>query len=79
MNHLPPRGHAVLPLTARQAEMLRLIAVFRDVTGEFPSQRYLARRLGVDLTVIQARLRGAYMRGWLATPTPDGLRCLHVG
>lgn len=78
MTLLPPRG-AVLPLTARQAETLRLIAAFRAATGEFPSQRYLARRLAVDLTVIQARLLGLYRRGWLESPTPAGLRCTHVG
>jgi hypothetical protein len=74
---IPPRD-AVLPLTARQAETLRVIAAFREATGEFPSQRYLARRLCVDLTVIQARLMGLYRRGWLETPTPAGLRCTHV-
>ena len=78
MTLLPPR-HAVLPLTARQAETLRVIAAFREATGEFPSQRYLARRLSVDLTVIQARLLGLYRRGWLESPTPGGLRCTHVG
>jgi hypothetical protein len=77
MNHLPPCDHAVLPPTARQSETLRVIAAFRDATGEFPSQRYLARRLNVDLAVIQARLLGLYRRGWLTTPTPAGLRCTH--
>ncbi len=78
MSVLPPRGHTVLPFTARQGETLRAIASFRNSTGVFPSQRYLAWRLNVNLAVIQARLLGLYRRGWLKSPTPDGLRCTHL-
>ena len=78
MSFAPPHCHGLVPPTARQAETLRVIAEFRAATGEFPSQRYLARRLNVALSVIQARLVALWQRGWLATPTPAGLRCTHL-
>lgn len=71
-----PAAHG-LPLTARQAETLRVIVAFWRATGEAPSQRYLARRLCVDLKTIQERLHSLYRRGWLISPSPGGCRCLH--
>ena len=70
--------HGTAPLSPRQAEVLRVIARFYEATGEHPSERYLSRRLGLHLTVIQGHLAVLYRKGWLATPTPAGLRCTHV-
>jgi SOS-response transcriptional repressor LexA len=70
-------GQAVGPLTVRQREILRVIVRYREVVGEPPSERYLARRLGLHLTTIQGHLAALYRRGWLASPSPGGVRCLH--
>lgn len=69
--------HGTAPLSPRQAEVLRVICRFYEATGEPPSERYLSRRLGVHLTVVQGHLAVLYRKGWLATPTPAGLRCTH--
>ena len=73
-----PAEHGTAPLSPRQAEVLRVIARFYEATGEHPSERYLARRLGLHLTVIQGHLAVLYRKGWLETPTPAGLRCTHA-
>ena len=70
-------GQVSRPLTVRQREILRVIVKYRDVVGEPPPERYLARRFGLHLTTIQGHLDALYRRGWLATPSPSGLRCLH--
>lgn len=70
--------HVVAPLTARQRDVLRVIIAFREATGEAPSVRYIARRLSLHHSVVEEHLRGAFLRGWLLSPTPSGLRCLHL-
>ena len=73
-----PAEHGTAPLSPRQAEVLRVIVRFYEATGEHPSERYLSRRLGVHLTVIQGHVAALFKKGYLATPTPGGLRCLHI-
>lgn len=70
--------HVLQPLTPRQRDVLRLIARFWEATGEAPSQRFVARRLGLHLTTVQAHLEALHVKGWLKDPTPGGLRCTHV-
>lgn len=67
----------VAPLTERQREVLRVIAQVYAAIGEPPSVRYLARRLGVHHSVVEDHLAVLCRKGWLATPTPAGLRCTH--
>ncbi len=69
--------HAVVPLSPRQRDVIRIIIRFREATGETPSERYLARRLGIRLSVVQGHLAMLYRKGWLVSPTPAGLQCLH--
>lgn len=70
---MPPR-----PPAARQREVLRLIARYRRAAGEAPSVCWLARRLGVHHATIQEHLLALYEKGWLQSPSPEGLRCTHV-
>lgn len=74
----PGAVHAVAPLSPRQLETLRLIARFLEATGETPSERYLARRMNVHLTVVQGHLAMLFRKGWLSSPTPAGIRCPHA-
>lgn len=37
--------------------------------------RCIARRLDVSLQAVQDHLAALQRKGWLDTPTPDGLRC----
>jgi Mn-dependent DtxR family transcriptional regulator len=60
------------PLTPTQRELYDLIIALREHRGEFPSQRYLAQFLNVNLKTIQERLVVLYRRGWLKSPTPGG-------
>lgn len=69
--------HAVRPMTRRQRDVYALLVQFRRATGESPSVAYLARRLRLHHSVVQQHLDGLFRRGWLLSPTPDGLRCLH--
>jgi Mn-dependent DtxR family transcriptional regulator len=70
--------HEVPDLSPRQREVLRVIIAFRRDTGEFPSVEYLSRRLEVHHSSVQGHLAALYRKGWLRTPTPAGLRCLHL-
>ena len=78
MSPLPPRGHRVVPMSGRQRDVYVLLCRFHEAAGEAPSERWLARRLNVHLSTVQALLLGLYRRGWLKTPTPDGLLCTHL-
>lgn len=71
-------GHEAKSLAARQRQVLVVIARYWQATGEYPSQRYLARRLSLHLSTVQDHLDALYRKGWLSTPTPAGLRCSHV-
>jgi len=77
MSLLPPREHATLPLTTRQRAILDYIAAVQQVQGRPPSARVVAWRFGLTLSTVQQYLLAAYRRGWLKTPTTDGLYCLH--
>lgn len=65
----------VEPLSARQWAVLKVILSVTDATGEAPSMRTLARTLDVSLHTIQDHLGALHRKGWLVTPSPDGLRC----
>jgi SOS-response transcriptional repressor LexA len=70
--------HRALPLTARQREVLLVLIRFREATGEAPSVMYVARRLALSRAAIREHLVALARKGWLMTPMPTGLRCLHV-
>lgn len=72
------RGHVCAKLSTQERDALRIIARVYDVLGEPPSQRAVARRLGVSLSRVQQILVDLYRKGWLLTPDPGGLRCIHV-
>jgi SOS-response transcriptional repressor LexA len=61
----------------KQREVLRLIVRVTVALGEPPSQRSIARRLGINLFALQHHLEALYQKGWLKNPTPGGLRCTH--
>lgn len=77
MSLLPPRGHRTLPLTKRQAAILVYIAAVVRVQGRAPSERMIAFRFGLNRTTVREHLLACYRRGWLRTPSPDGLWCTH--
>lgn len=60
------------PLTAAQREFYELIVALYEHRGDYPSQRYLAQFLNVNLKTVQERLGVLWRRGWLETPTPQG-------
>jgi DNA-binding FadR family transcriptional regulator len=61
------------PLSHGQRRVLRLIQQYRDATGEFPTVRFLARRLQVHHETVRESLAASHRKGWLATPSPAGL------
>jgi SOS-response transcriptional repressor LexA len=65
-------------LTERQREILNAVKVAYAALGEPPSVRSLARRFEMDHRAVQEHLEALYRKGWLETPSPAGLRCLHV-
>lgn len=65
----------VEPLSARQWAVLKVILSVTDATGEAPSMRALSRTLNVSLHTIQDHLGALHRKGWLVTPSPDGMRC----
>jgi Mn-dependent DtxR family transcriptional regulator len=69
-------ANVVKPLTSRQRDVLRVIVRFTESTGEAPSARYVARRLGLHLTTVQEHLQAMHEKGWLSSPSPAGIRCL---
>jgi DNA-binding NarL/FixJ family response regulator len=70
--------HVVQPLTARQREVLRVIARYWSSYGEAPAALFIARRLGLHHSTVQEHLRVLHEKGWLTSPVPSGLRCPHV-
>ena len=66
------------PLTTAQRELYDLILAVYEHRGEYPSQRYLAQLLNVNLKTVQDRLVVLWRRGWLESPSPGGLRCTHA-
>lgn len=77
MSLLPPRGHATLPLTPRQRTILSYIAAVQKVQGRPPSARVVAWRFNLRLQAVQDHLQALHRKGWLRTPTTDGLFCSH--
>jgi SOS-response transcriptional repressor LexA len=77
MRLLPPREHATLPLTKRQRAILSYITAVHRAQGRAPSARVIAWRFHVSLQTVQDHLQALYRKGWLRTPTPDGLFCDH--
>lgn len=71
-------GHVVAPLAARQRDVLRLIQRHFETTGEPPTVEYLARRLSLHRKTVQEHLDALFLKGWLRSPSPAGLRCTHV-
>lgn len=67
-----------LPLTAKQREVLRLIARHHAEQGRPPSLRLVAGKLGLHFTTVQEHLLAIYRKGWLTTPTTGGLPCPHL-
>ncbi len=67
----------VLPMTAKQREVLRLIVRVHLALGEPPSERYIARRLGIDNKTLRGHLAALHSKGWLSRSNPGGAYCLH--
>ena len=65
----------VEPLAERQRAVMRVIATYHEATTEYPSARYVARRLGVSLATVQEHLRALCRKGWLKVPAPYAVRC----
>lgn len=63
------------PLSRRQWEVLRVILGVTNATGEAPTIRAIARSLEMHHSTVQAHLDALHRKGWLATPSPDGMRC----
>ena len=78
MGHLPPGDHRVLPLTEKQGRILRYIQAVTEKQGEPPSARCISRHFDVGLETIRDHLTALYRKGWLATPSPAGVRCTHL-
>jgi DNA-binding transcriptional regulator YhcF (GntR family) len=66
------------PLSPRQRDVLRLIQRVMAHDDRPPSVRYLAMRLGVHHSVIEEHLWALYRKGWLKSPTPEGIYCTHA-
>lgn len=71
------QGFVVQPLSARQRSVLLFVQRFYAATGEHCSVYYLARRLGLSRASVRVHLHDLWRKGWLLSPTPDGLRCAH--
>lgn len=65
-----PAGPGRQPITDRQRELYNLIEKVCDLTGEPPTERFLARRIGVHHSTVQWHLHALHRKGWLRTPTP---------
>jgi SOS-response transcriptional repressor LexA len=63
------------PLSRRQWEVLRVILAVIKATGEPPSIRSLARSLDVCHHTVQVHLEALHRKGFLSSPSPDGMRC----
>jgi len=70
--------HHAAPLTARQRDVLLVLIRFREATGEPPSVLYVARRLTLSRAAVREHIVALHRKGWLETPAPGGLRCLHM-
>ncbi len=70
--------HPRAPLSPRQRDVLWLIVRIFEVAGEAPSERCIARKLGMTHRAVQDHLAMLYRKGWLHSPSPAGIRCLHV-
>jgi hypothetical protein len=70
-------GHVVRPMSARQRDVMRFIVRYYVLVGEPPPMRCISRRMGIRLSAVQQHLLALHEKGWLTTPTPDGLRCVH--
>lgn len=68
---------AVLALTPRQRDVLRVLTQYTAAVGEAPPLRYVARRLGLHHSRVAEHLRELHRKGWLRSPTTDGLHCTH--
>jgi hypothetical protein len=73
----PSSDHGFELLTPAQRQIVRYIRAVWEVQGRPPTERCIAERLGVHLSTVQGHLQGAYRRGYLKSPSPWGLRCLH--
>lgn len=62
---------------AQQRRLLEAMSRAADV-GCTMSEREAARRLGVSRARIRQLLQALHARGWLRSPTTDGLHCHHV-
>jgi len=72
------RGVSVMPLTARQRDVLAIIVKFYEATAEPPSVLYVARRLSLSRAAVREHLEALYRKGWLRIPAPSGIQCFHV-
>ncbi len=68
----------IRPLTARQRDVLREIVRYFRAIGEAPSQRFVARRLGISQQRVLEHLNALHDKGWLTSPSTSGLRCAHT-
>jgi Mn-dependent DtxR family transcriptional regulator len=68
---------AVRPLADRQRDVLNTIVRFFVHTGEHPSVCYVARRLGIHHKTVQQHIEALYRKGYLSSPSPQGMRCPH--
>ena len=65
----------IQPLSRRQWAVLRVILDVANTTGEAPSVRLIARSLSMHHSTVQDHLEALHRKGWLCTPSPDGMRC----
>ncbi len=79
----PPAERSAAPLSPRQRELLRYIRDVWRVQGRPPTERciveyFTAVGRPMCLRTVQEHLAMLYRKGWLRSPTPAGLRCLHI-
>jgi len=68
----------IQPLTQRQREVLHEIVKHVRAVGYPPSLRALGRRLGMNHSRVQQHLNALCKKGWLRSPTADGIHCQHL-
>jgi DNA-binding MarR family transcriptional regulator len=68
------------PMTGRQKAVLRLIQrVLRDdPLRRPPSVRDIAEHFGIHHRAVEEHLHALWKKGWLKSPTPDGIYCTHA-
>ena len=66
---------SVQPLADGQRRVLRVIQQFHDAYDEYPTVRFIARRLSLHHETVREHLAACRRKGWLRSATPAGLWC----